>query len=398
VPSFSQPLADLPAPDPDAAVHSERLRALLHEEISRAGGAITFERYMEQALYASGLGYYSAGAQKFGAAGDFITAPEISPLFSRIVARQWAEILAHTGGDTILELGAGSGALAEAALAELAELDSLPARYWILETSGELRARQQARLARALPDDLMARVAWLDTLPAEPFDGVVFGNEVLDALPTARFGIDDRKVYEHGVARAGDGFGWQRLAPRKVLTEAVAAIEHERGAVFPPGYESEVNLNLPAFMRGLADCLGRGAILFVDYGLPRSALYLDERAAGTLMCHYRHRAHGDPFLHPGLQDITTHVDFTAVAEAGAAADLDVAGYTTQAFFLLGGGLQTILRESDPEATRAHLDWTRQVKTLTSPAEMGERFKAILLGRGLESLPGGFAARDLLHQL
>ncbi|HET7371382.1 MAG TPA: SAM-dependent methyltransferase, partial [Gammaproteobacteria bacterium] len=203
---------------------------------------------------------------------------------------------------------------------------------------------------------------------------------------------------EQGVARDGDELSWRDLAPRDELAEAVAAIERERGEPLPPGYESEVNLNLNAFIRGLADCLDRGAMLFIDYGLPRAPFYLGERAAGTLMCHYRHRAHGDPFLFPGLQDITAHVDFTAVAEAGAAADLDVTGYTTQAFFLLGGGLEEALRESDAEATRAHLELTRQVKMLTSPADMGERFKAIVLSRGLDAPPSGFALRDLLHQL
>ncbi|HET7369705.1 MAG TPA: SAM-dependent methyltransferase, partial [Gammaproteobacteria bacterium] len=184
----------------------------------------------------------------------------------------------------------------------------------------------------------------------------------------------------------------------QALRDAVGLLEAERGALFPAGYVSEIDLNLAAFVRGLAACLDRGALLFVDYGLPRAAFYLDERAAGTLMCHYRHRAHGDPFLYPGLQDITAHVDFTAVAEAGAAAGLDVDGYTSQAFFLLGGGLEQALRESDAEATRAHLELTRQVKMLTSPADMGERFKAILLGRGLEAPPSGFALRDLVHQL
>lgn len=395
---FNQSPSDLPVPDADARAHSDRLRARIFDEITSAGGAITFERYMELALYAPGLGYYSAGAQKFGEAGDFITAPEASPLFSRIVARQWIEILAATGGDTVLELGAGSGALAAAALAEMAARDALPARYWILETSAELRARQQAQLEQALPADVFARVAWLDSLPEAPFRGVIFGNEVLDALPVARFAVTDNGLQEQGVARDGDELVWRAVAPRDALREAVSAVEKERGAPFPPDYESEINLNLPPFVQGLADCLESGALLLIDYGLPRSAFYLDERAAGTLMCHYRHRAHGDPFLFPGLQDITAHVDFTAVAEAGAAADLDVTGYTTQAFFLLGGGLEEALRESDAEATRAHLELTRQVKMLTSPADMGERFKAIVLSRGLDAPPSGFALRDLLHQL
>ncbi|HET6724608.1 MAG TPA: SAM-dependent methyltransferase [Gammaproteobacteria bacterium] len=389
---------DLPPPDADARAHSERLRAFIIAAIDAAGGAITFERYMEMALYAPGLGYYSAGAQKFGAAGDFITAPETAPLFSRVVARQWAELLDTTGGDTILELGAGSGALAATALDELAEQDALPSQYLILETSADLRARQQTRLKDALPAVVFARLAWLDTLPAEPIAGVIFGNEVLDALPVARFVVTESGLREQGVTREDDALVWCDLPPRDALRQAVSTIERERGARFAVGYESEINLRLGGFVRGLADSLERGAIVFVDYGLPRSAFYLDERAAGTLMCHYRHRAHDDPFLYPGLQDVTAHVDFTAVAEAAVAADMGVDGYTTQAYFLLGGGLEALLHDADARDARSHLEFTRQVKTLTSPADMGERFKAILLGQGLESVPAGFALRDMVHQL
>ncbi|HET7569567.1 MAG TPA: SAM-dependent methyltransferase [Gammaproteobacteria bacterium] len=391
-------VSDLPLPGADARVHSDRLRAHILDAIDAAGGAITFERYMELALYAPGLGYYSAGTHKFGEAGDFITAPEVSPLFSRVVARQCAEILAASDGDTILELGAGSGALAAAALAELAQHDALPAHYWILETSADLRARQRTRLQRALTADVLARVEWLDSLPAAPFRGVIVGNEVLDALPVARFMATAQGLREQGVGREGDALVWRDLPARDALRAAVARIEDERGEPFVAGYVSEINLNLPAFIRGLADGVERGALLFIDYGLPRAAFYLAERAAGTLMCHYRHRAHGDPFFYPGLQDITAHVDFTAVAEAGVAAGLELDGYTTQAFFLLGGGLETMLAASDAADTRAHLELTREVQTLTSPADMGERFKAILLGRGLGTQPSGFALRDFSSRL
>ncbi|HET8552487.1 MAG TPA: SAM-dependent methyltransferase [Gammaproteobacteria bacterium] len=390
--------SDLPLPAADARAHSDRLRAHILDAIDAAGGAIPFERYMQLALYAPGLGYYSAGTQKFGEAGDFITAPEVSPLFSRVVARQCAEILAASDGETILELGAGSGALAAAALAELAQDHALPAHYWILETSADLRARQRARLEQSLPAETLARVEWLDSLPAATFRGVIFGNEVLDALPVARFAATAEGLREQGVARHGDEFEWRDLPPRDALRDAVTTIERERGEAFPSGYVSEINLNLPAFIRGLADCVERGSLLFIDYGLPRAAFYLAERAAGTLMCHYRHRAHADPFVYPGLQDITAHVDFTAVAEAGANAGLDLDGYTTQAFFLLGGGLESMLAGSDPADTRAHLELTREVQTLTSPADMGERFKAILLGRGLDRQPSGFALHDLSSRL
>lgn len=395
--SVTQALRELPAPDADAQQHSDRLRCRIADEIETAGGAITFERYMELALYAPGLGYYSAGAQKFGAAGDFITAPEAAPVFSRVVASQLSALLNAADGDTVLELGAGSGALAAVALNEWARADALPKHYWILETSAELKARQRERLEAALPAEVFARVAWLDRLPP-PFAGVVLGNEVLDALPVARFTVTAEGLREAGIGIDDGQFVWRELVPRPALAEAVAVIETERGEPFAAGYASEVNLNLASFIRGVGDCLARGAMLFFDYGLPRSAYYLPERSTGTLMCHYRHRAHGDPFLYPGLQDITAYVDFTAVAAAGVAAGLSLGGYTSQAFFLLGGGLEQLLRESDATATRAHLELTRQVKMLTSPAEMGERFKAILLERDLNTLPDSFSLRDLAHQL
>lgn len=394
---MTQSFHDLPAPDADAQRHSERLRHHIAEEIEAAGGAVTFERYMELALYAPGLGYYSAGAQKFGAGGDFITAPEAAPVFSRVVARQLSALLKAADGDTVLELGAGSGALAVAALDEWTRTDTLPKHYWILETSAELKARQRECLEVALPAAVFARVVWLDRLPS-PFAGVVLGNEVLDALPVARFTVTAEGLREAGVGIDHGQFAWRELTPRPDLVEAVAALETERGEPFAAGHTSEINLKLPAFIRGIGDCLTRGAMLFFDYGLPQSAYYLPERSMGTLMCHYRHRAHGDPFLYPGLQDITAYVDFTAVAAAGVAAGLNLGGYTSQAFFLLGGGLEQLLRESDATATRAHLELTRQVKWLTSPAETGERFKAILLARGLDAPPSGFALRDLTHQL
>lgn len=395
---FTQSLNELPPPEADAAAHSTRLRAQIAAEIERAGGAITFERYMELALYAPGLGYYSAGAQKFGTAGDFVTAPEVSPLFARVVARQWTEILTAVDGDTVLELGAGSGALAAEALAELGRLDALPRRYWILEPSAELQARQRERLEVALPAAVFERVEWLDHLPATRFAGVIFGNEVLDALPVARFRASADGLAELGVESADGSFMARALAPRPAVSKAVAALEAERGEKFAAGYESDINVNLGAFVAGLGDCLARGAMLFIDYGLPRSTYYLPERSAGTLMCHYRHRAHSDPFLYPGLQDITAHVDFTSVAEAGIAAGLDLGGYTSQAFFLLSGGLESMLQTTDPSDTRAHLELTRQVKMLTAPEEMGERFKAILLCRDLDVSPSGFMLRDLSHQL
>lgn len=390
-------LRDLPRPDPDAAAHCERLRELIRAELAAAGGSLSFARYMELALYAPGFGYYSAGARKFGAEGDFVTAPEISPLFGRCVARQCRQVLELTGGGDILEIGAGTGALAADLLGELEHLGQLPERYLILELSGELRERQQALLRERLPH-LLPRVRWLERLPEPGFQGVVLGNEVLDAMPVHRFRWTRQGVYELRVAWEGDDFGWRAEPAEPRLADAVAALHAEVGEAWPDGFESEINLGLAAWVRSLGERLARGVVLLVDYGYPRREYYHPQRAMGTLVCHYRHRAHADPLLLPGLQDITAFVDFTAVAEAAVAADLSVAGYTTQAHFLLGCGLGELLAASDPADAQRHLTLTRQAKILTLPGEMGERFKAIALARGIEALLLGFVLQDHRYRL
>ncbi len=390
-------LRDLPRPDPDAAAHCERLRELIRAELAAAGGSLSFARYMELALYAPGFGYYSAGARKFGAEGDFVTAPEISPLFGRCVARQCRQVLELTGGGDILEIGAGTGALAADLLGELEHLGQLPERYLILELSGELRERQQALLRERLPH-LLPRVRWLERLPEPGFQGVVLGNEVLDAMPVHRFRWTQQGVYELRVAWEGDDFGWRAEPAEPRLADAVAALHAEVGEAWPDGFESEINLGLAAWVRSLGERLARGVVLLVDYGYPRREYYHPQRAMGTLVCHYRHRAHADPLLLPGLQDITAFVDFTAVAEAAVAADLSVAGYTTQAHFLLGCGLGELLAASDPADAQRHLTLTRQAKILTLPGEMGERFKAIALARGIEAPLLGFVLQDHRYRL
>jgi len=383
---------DLPEPPAEALAHSRRLQARIREEIEAAGGSIGFDRYMELALYAPALGYYSAGARKIGTDGDFITAPELSPLFSRCVARQAAQVLDALGGGTILELGAGSGRMAADILAELAALDLLPVRYLVLEPSGELRQRQQATLAERCPAQA-SRVEWLDSLPAEPVEGVILGNEVVDALPVKRF-------RHHGgwqelcVTAGAEGFAWRAEAAGEAL---VRALETSLPAL-PDDYESEIDLNLPAWMTAVTGALARGMVLLTDYGLPRAAYYHPQRDRGTLICHYRHRAHEDPFLYPGLQDITAWVDFSALADAGTAAGLALAGYTTQAHFLLAGGLEPMAAEVDPADTRAQTELSRQIKLLTLPSEMGERFKAMAFTRGDVPVPDGFGLRDLTHTL
>lgn len=384
---ISQPLAELPKPSADALAHSKRLEARIRAEIAAAGGRLGFERYMELALYAPGLGYYSAGARKFGAAGDFVTAPEISPLFARCLAVQCAEILNALGGGDILELGAGSGRMAAELLNALARLDASPRNYLILEVSADLRARQQQEIA-AQAAAWQHRVHWLERLPKE-FRGVMLGNEILDALPVSRFRCAAGGSEEYCVAHQDDKFVWRLRPAAAELQAALAVLATSLGEPFAEGYGSEICLRLPAFIHSLSDALTRGALLFTDYGYPRAGYYHPQRHMGTLMCHYRQRAHDDPFLYPGLQDITAHVDFTAVAEAGSSAGLQLAGYTTQAQFLLALGIAE---------HAADLKTAREVKLLTLPGEMGERFKAIGFQKGIELPLRGFGVRDLSHSL
>lgn len=380
-------MQDLPRPSPEALAHSARLCTRIRAEIVAQGGEISFERYMELALYAPGLGYYSAGARKFGPEGDFVTAPELSPLFAYCLALQCAEVLAALGEGDILELGAGSGRMAADMLAELQRLDALPRRYLILEVSAELRERQQHTLAAHAPA-LLEKVQWLERLP-ETFSGMIVGNEVLDALPVSRFQRSAQGFDEFSVAVKGDSFTWRLRPANADLQAALEALEGTLPDRLVEEYRSEICLRLPAFLYSLADSLTRGALLFMDYGYTRAAYYHPDRYMGTLMCHYRQRAHDDPFLYPGLQDMTAHVDFTAVAQAGTAAGFEFTGYTTQAYFLLALGLAE-------HAT----DWrrAREVKLLSLPEEMGERFKAIGLSRGLATPMRGFALRDLSPSL
>jgi SAM-dependent MidA family methyltransferase len=379
--------AELPPPTADALAHSARLAERIRAAIDEAGGAIPFGRYMELALYAPGLGYYSAGARKFGAAGDFVTAPEISSLFSRCLARQCAEVLEECGG-SILELGAGSGVMAADILLELQALEKLPEEYLILEVSAELKERQRQTLA-AKATALASRARWLDALP-EKFTGVMLGNEVLDALPVARFLKRPGGFDEYCVRIEGEGFGWSTRPAGEQLAAVLQAFEATLPQALAAGYISEICLGVMPLVSSLAACLRHGALLLLDYGYPRNAYYHPERSMGTLMCHYRQRAHDDPFLYPGLQDITTHVDFTAVAEAGTSSGMELAGYTTQAHLLMALGVAG-LAGTDMRAAQ-------QVKLLTLPEEMGERFKAIGFSRGLDRELRGFALRDLSRQL
>ena len=389
-------MSDLPAPSAEALAHSERLAGLIRREIRDSGGVLPFSRYMELCLYSPGHGYYSAGAQKFGAAGDFVTAPGISPLFGRCLARTCNGVLEQLEYGDILEFGAGAGALAATLLAELERLGRLPGRYLILERSGELRSRQQETLSRLAPR-LLERVDWLDELPESGFRGVLLANEVLDAMPVERFRWDGNGVERFHVECRGDDFGWRpREAHDPELVAAVRRLAEDTGLL--PGYVSEINLLLSPWLQGIAAMLSRGLLLLIDYGYPRHEYYHPQHREGTLMCHYRHRAHEDPFLWPGLQDITAHVDFTAVAEACAAAELDVLGYTSQAWFLLDCGLDSLLQAAGPTDSAAYLRQAREARTLILPGEMGERFKCIGLGRGLVDPVPGFRGQDFRYRL
>ena len=378
-------MSALPQPSPEAQAHSDRLRDFILQDIAAQGGWIPFSRFMELALYAPGLGYYSAGALKFGAAGDFITAPELSPLFGRTLARQVADIMAQSA-PYVLELGAGSGKLAADILGELERMACLPERYDILEVSADLRQRQQALLHERLPH-LAARVHWLDVLPGS-ISGALVANEVLDALPVHLLHWTDAGILERGVMSEGKHFIWQeRLPENPMLLQAAEQIS------VPDDFLGEISLSASGLVGSLCERLQQGALLFIDYGFGAREYYHPQRAQGTLMCHYRHHAHDDAFFLPGLQDITAHVNFTAVAERAIDSGAHLLGYTSQAHFLINCGITDLLTEVEPENLRDYLPLSAQLQKLTSPAEMGELFKVMALGKGLDEPLRGFAAGD-----
>jgi SAM-dependent MidA family methyltransferase len=410
---------EFPVPDAAAQQASDLLSRRIAQRIRAAGGWIGFDAYMQAALYEPGLGYYSGGAVKFGPAGDFVTAPEISPLFAACLARQCAQWFGHLP-QRIHEFGAGSGALAADLLLELERLGHAELDYRIVELSGELRERQRRTIEARAPA-LAGRVQWLDRWPDE-IEGVVLGNELLDAIPARLFRLRDGQVLERGVgleegdargaavhgavtagaasaggATAGVRFGWRERPADPAFAAAVrarlAAPIAEAGADWPDNYESELGEQAQAWVAELAGRLRHGALLLVDYGFPAREYYHPQRRLGTLMCHYRHIAHGDPFLLPGLQDLTVHVDFSAVAQAAAGAGLDLLGYTSQAALLFNLGLVERLQEIPMEPAAEYLKLTQGVKRLISEAEMGELFKAIAFGRGLPGDALGFLRSD-----
>jgi SAM-dependent MidA family methyltransferase len=388
--------ATLPAPDEDSLAHSRRVAERIRRAIKQAGGSLSFAEFMQLALYAPGLGYYNAGARKFGPGGDFTTAPETSPLFGRVLARQCASVLKALPSRKVLELGAGSGTLA----AEITQ--SLPAYgiescdYAILEVSPELRKRQ-VELLRGQTPAHAGKVTWLDELP-ESFCGVVIANEVADALPVERFERTGAGVLQHRVIDQGGGFGWRRDPAPPFLVEAVLHLEDTLGAKLPAGYVSELSAGLPAWIGEISSCVEQGFVFLSDYGVTRREYYSEDRNGGWLRCHFRHRAHGNPLIYPGIQDLSAWVDFTAVAEGATAAGMEIAGFVTQSQFLLHGGLESEMAEFDRLPTAAQLELSRQVKLLTLPGEMGEHFKCIGLSKNQAMTPGAFDTYDRSHTL
>ena len=374
----------LPQPAPAARAHSAQVAESIGRAVDDAGGWIGFDRYMELALYAPGLGYYSAGARKFGAAedgGDFVTAPEISPLFAQALAVQVAQVFGHTA-PRILEFGAGSGALARELIAALDARGAPVERYGIVELSADLRARQRARI-----DD--TRAHWFDA-PPEGFTGVIIANEVLDVMPVRLF-VRAGDLLERGVTRHGNSLVFATRPADAALAAAVGQIEAGVGRL-ADGYGSEVGLAAQGWMRSAGRWLARGVLLVIDYGFPRREYYHPQRLMGTLMCHFRHHAHADPLWLPGLNDITAHVDFTAAALTAHDGALTVLGYTSQANFLLNCGVLDLLPQPGAPAAAAAL------QRLLSEAEMGELFKVLAVGRGVETPLLGFARGDRTHTL
>ncbi|AOX64233.1 MULTISPECIES: class I SAM-dependent methyltransferase [Stenotrophomonas] len=390
----------LPLPETDALAHSDELAAALRAEILANGGAMPFSRFMELSLYAPGWGYYSAGASKFGAAGDFTTSPEIGALFAATLANAIAPVMQQLGPQArFMEVGGGSGAFAEVMLKRMLELDALPERYAILEPSADLRQRQRERLEKALIPPVFALVEWLNGPFDDDWDGMVFANEVIDALPTPRFLARDGMVYEETVELDADGAFVRGAQPADaMLSAAVRHVEHYREKPFADGYRSELLPQLPYWIQAIAGGLKRGAMLFVDYGYPRNEYYQDDRDDGTVRAFYRHHVHNDLYRWPGLQDLTASVDFTALAEAGTGAGFELAGYCTQASFLLGNGLDALLEKADArtdEIGRVRL--RDQVKKLTLPTGMGERFQVMGFQRDVDFEPA-FALGDLTWRL
>jgi len=387
-------MSSLPTPSAESQQHSQQLIQLVQKIISETAGWINFSTYMQLALYAPTLGYYTGGSQKFGSSknggGDFVTAPEITPLFAQSLARQVSQVLQETQG-SILELGAGTGRLAADLMLALADEQQLPDQYFILEVSDHLRHVQFENLREKLTIELFNKIVWLDTLP-EQFVGLILGNEVLDAIPVHLVVKKQDVLYERGVVFNGQ-FSWQdRPLKDHKIRQLIEAMD------LPNDYLTEVCPAATGLINSLANTLQHGAILMLDYGFSAREYYHPQRNQGTLMCHYQHYAHADPLINIGLQDITAHVNFTAIAEAGLANGLVLEGYTNQAQFLMACGLLDLLALESPDNVTRYVPMASSVQKLISPAEMGELFKVIALSRGLNAVLVGFKGNDKSHTL
>jgi SAM-dependent MidA family methyltransferase len=386
----------LPIPDAISAAHSEHVAAFIRQQIESSGGSISFAEFMQHALYAPGLGYYAAGSTKFGEAGDFVTAPEVSSVFGRVVARQCAEVLDQVELGALLEFGAGSGKLAADILGRLNNLDALPVAYRILEVSADLRERQEAFLSASIPE-LVHLVSWVDTPPSE-HRGIILANEVLDALPVERFVRRESGVKQQRVCVAADGFAFAEAPAPPLVERAVLGLEADLGVTLPDGYASEICLAVPDWIAQMGAGLTQGVVFLFDYGVTRREYYAYERSNGWLRCHFRHHAHNDPLILPGIQDLTAWVDFTRVAAAAVSAGFEVAGYSPQAQFLMAGGLEAEMLDFANLSLEAQLELSQQIKTLTLPGEMGEHFKCMALRKGINSTPSAFTLADRTHTL
>ncbi|MDP2152150.1 MAG: SAM-dependent methyltransferase [Methylotenera sp.] len=387
-------MSSLPIPNADAQAHSQQLALLIQDRISQHGGWLSFADFMQMALYTPSLGYYSGGAKKFGVGGDFVTAPEISPLFAQAVANQVARVLVETQGD-VLELGAGSGKLAVDLLLSLQSLNQLPSHYYILEVSAYLRQVQLETMQKNLPEALFERVVWLDTLPAN-FVGVMLGNEVLDAVPVHLIykpaSADLQVLYERGVSFNGNFYLQDKPLASGELFDLANA--HE----LPDDYLTEISPAAIGLVSSLGSSLKHGVIMMVDYGFSAREYYHPQRNLGTLMCHYQHYAHVDPLIYVGLQDVTAHVDFTSVADAGERSGLELMGFCSQAQFLMNCGILEIMSQVSPHDMARYAPLAAAAQKLLSPAEMGDLFKVIALGKGLNQALIGFSSGDKSHTL
>lgn len=386
----------LPEPSPEAKAHSAQLTERIRKHLKRHQ-EMSFADYMNLALYTPNLGYYSGALPKIGRQGDFITAPEISPIFSRCLARQALQVLQQLEQRNIVEFGAGRGVMARDILLEL-QNEALK-NYYIIELSADLRATQQQTLS-TLPEDLFKKVIWLDELPRKPIEAVVLANEVLDAMPVERIKLeaDNALIAQVTFNENKQVFEWLYVPITETSMQKFAnSVLQNIGKPTQQGYKTEINLNIRPWIKSLSEFLSKGLVLLVDYGYNRTEYYQPARSMGTLRCHYQHLAHSNPFFYPGLQDITAHVDFTEVAESGFDAGFKIAGYTTQAHFLMGSGLLEMSFDADAPVTE-QIKIAQQIKTLTLPNEMGENFKVIALTKQLDLSLMGFQLRDLRHQL